>query len=76
MINSIIYAIATEKSEYSCTEDEWFASFEEAMTNRMKYSNWFRQKGNVWIYKHEGSPRVSESFLIDETGKITDHYKY
>lgn len=74
MLDKVIYAIATEKDEYRCTEDEWFDSFDDAMANRMKYANWFRPNGNVWIHKHNGSPRVSEAWLIDETGNIEIHY--
>ena len=76
MIDKVIYAIATEQDEYRRTEDEWFDSFEDAMANRMKYANWFRPKGNVWICKHNGSPRVSEEWLINETGEVESHYDW
>ena len=76
MLDKVIYAIATEKDERRCTEDEWFISFEDAMANRMKYANWFRPNGHVWIKKHKGGPRVSEEWLIDETGNIESHYDW
>lgn len=41
MLNSDLYAIYTEKSEYRGTVDELFSSFEEAMANRFKYANWW-----------------------------------
>lgn len=76
MINRTIYAIATEKDECHCTEDEWFDSFEDAMASRMNYSNWFAPKGDVWIRKHDGSPACSEEWHIDESGKIISHYDW
>ena len=55
MINIDIYSINTEKSEYSSSDDEWFASFEEAVANRMKYANWYRPNGDIWIkHYHNG----------------------
>ena len=42
MLDFDLFAICTEKSEYSSSIDELYASFEEAMEHRMEYANWWR----------------------------------
>lgn len=39
MLNFDLFSICTEKSEYSSSVDELYASFEEAMEHRMEYAN-------------------------------------
>lgn len=77
MLDKVIYEIAVEVDESGRTHGrEWFDSFEDAVNNRMKYSNWFRPKGSVWIRKHKGSPVVSEEWLINPDGTIKSHYDW
>lgn len=77
MLNFDLYAIYTEKNAYDGSIDELFTSFEEAMNNRMKYSNWYCEKGNVWIKKFSRERFSSiEEWKIDDDGTIIKHYKW
>ena len=76
MLNFDLYAIYTEKNERDGSVDELFSSFEEAMQHRMKYSNWWREKGNVWIKKFpaKGTFAYNERWLINADGTVAQHY--
>lgn len=76
MLDFDLFAICTEKSEYSSSIDELYASFEEAMEHRMEYANWWRPNGDVWIqrYKANNTFHCSEEWHISKDGTITDHY--
>lgn len=79
MLNSDLYTIYTEKSEYRGTVDELFSSFEEAMANRFKYANWWRPSGDVWIYKYAaGSTGTcpSEEWHVREDGHAELRFKW
>ena len=77
MIDKVIYEIAVEEDERGGTHSrEWFDSFEDAVNNRMKYANWYRPSGSVWILKYKGSPVVSEEWLINPDGTIEAHYDW
>ena len=77
MTDKVIYAIAVEEGERGGTRSqEWFDSFEDAVNSRMKYANWYRPRGSVWIQKHKGSPIVSEEWLINPDGTIESHYDW
>lgn len=53
MLKQDIYAIYTEDDERRGSIKELFSSFEEAMEARCKYANFFRPKGDVWIYTYD-----------------------
>lgn len=76
MLDFDLFAINTEKSEYSSSVDELYASFEEAMEHRMEYANWWRPYGDVWIERYKAGEgfRVSETWHIREDGTIASHY--
>lgn len=77
MLNFDLYAISTTKDEYHDSIDEFFPSFEEAMTNRMKYSDWFAPKGTVTIEKYPAGSKSSypsEKWYIRADGSIKEHY--
>lgn len=78
MLNFDLYAIYTEKNEYNGSIDELFTSFEEAMEQRMKYANWFREKGCVWIKKFPAKEKFHtiEEWLINADGTIAKHYEW
>jgi beta-mannanase len=75
MLNFDLYAIYTDKSERSGSIDELFVSFEEAMNNRMKYANWYCNKGDIWIQKISREKfSVVEKWHINDDGTIGTHY--
>ena len=75
MLDFDLYAIYTDKNERSGSIDELFVSFEEAMNNRMKYANWFCNKGNIWIRKISREKfSVVEEWHINDDGTICNHY--
>ena len=76
MTDKVIYAIAIEEDEYRTCSKEWFDSFEDAVNNRMKYANWSRPNGSVWIRKYKGSPVISEEWLINPDGTINSYYDW
>ena len=77
MLNFDLYAIFTEKDERSGSIDELFVSFEEAMNNRMKYANWYCNKGNIWIQKISREKFTTvEEWHINDDGTIIRHYKW
>ena len=51
MLNFDLYAISTTKDGYYSSIDEFFPSFEEAMSHRMEYANLWASKGTVTIEK-------------------------
>ena len=76
MLDFDLFAICTEKNEYSSSVDELYASFEEAMEHRMEYANWWRPYGDVWIkrYKAGETFHACEEWHIKEDGTIKSHY--
>ena len=71
------YAIYIETDERSGREVDYFETFEEAMDNRMKYANWYRPNGDIWICKKSGNRnRKIEEWHIDSAGYIVDHFKW
>ena len=77
MLNFDLYAIYTEKNERDGSIDELFTSFDEAIQHRMKYANWYRPHGCVWIQRIPANTRftTAEQWLIDTDGAIISHYK-
>lgn len=78
MLNFDLFAIFTEKSEYSGSIDELYTSFEEAMKHRMEYANCWRPHGDVWNKKYKAGEnfRASEEWHIREDGTIDSHYMW
>lgn len=75
MLDFDLYAIYTDKNECSGSIDELFVSFEEAMNNRMKYANWFCEKGDIWIKKISREKfSAVEEWHINDDGTIGTHY--
>lgn len=71
------YAIYIETDERSGREVDYFETFEEAMDNRMKYANWWRPNGDIWIRKKSGNKnRTIEEWHIDSDGYIANHFKW
>lgn len=69
------YMIVVETSEHHTRNAEPFATGEEAMAARMKYANWFRPNGDVWIHKISGkSLKDLEHWHINAEGSINSHY--
>ena len=77
MLNFDLYAIITTKDEYHSSIDEFFPSFEEAMSHRMEYANWWTSKGTVTIEKYPAGSKgryPSERWDIRADGSIKEHY--
>lgn len=76
MVKFDYYAIYIETSGNNGEIVDIFSSFDDCMQKRMKYANWCRPNGNIWIYHinkgNNFSP--SEIWLINENGKIDSHY--
>lgn len=72
------YQIEVEINERDSEKRESFLTFEEAMKNRMKFANWWRPNGDVWILKISGKDLISclETWHVNEKGEIISHYKY
>lgn len=71
------YQIEVEINERDSAKREPFLTFEEAMENRMKFANWWRPNGDVWILKISGKDlSCLETWHVNEKGEITSHYKY
>ena len=71
------YAIEIETDEYHASEVEYFENFIDAINNRMKYANWFRPQGDIWIKRKSGkSPEVLEEWHIYSDGSIGSHYDW
>ena len=71
------YMIVVETDEYHTRNAEPFATWEEAMTARMKYANWYSPNGDVWIHKISGkSLRDLEHWHIKADGSIASHYDW
>ena len=69
------YAIEVEVDECHSTQEEYFETYEEAFKNRMKYANWYRPQGDVWIVKMCGKTlRKIEEWHINASGKAVSHY--
>jgi hypothetical protein len=69
------YAIYIETDERGGREVDYFETFEEAMDNRMKYANWYRPNGDVWIrhYDKTGAHCIEE-WHIDYDGSTIRRY--
>lgn len=78
MLNFDLYSINTEKDERRSSDDELFLTFEDAMANRMRFANWWRPNGDIWIHKYPANSRFSysEVWHIDKDGNIVSHYKF
>ena len=79
MLNFDLYAISTTKDEYHSSIDEFFPSFEEAMTHRMEYADWWASKGTVTIEKYPAGSKSrypSERWDIKADGTIKEHRIY
>ena len=75
MLDFDLYAIYTDKNERDGSIDELFVSFEDAMNNRMKYANWYCNKGDIWIRKISREKfSVVEEWHINDDGTISNHY--
>ena len=60
MLNLDIYAIYTTNDEYRGSIKELFPSFKDALEASLNYSNWYCDKGDVWIYKY---PKNNSNFI-------------
>lgn len=78
MLNRLdFYAISIEVDERNSKEVEYFETFEEAKENRMRYANWWRPNGDVWILHKNGCTlRTAESWHIDSNGMVVSHYNF
>lgn len=78
MVKFDYYAIYIETSERDGEIVDIFNTFEECMKERMKYANWYRPKGNIWIYHINNGNNFlpSEEWYINEDGKIQNHYSW
>ena len=79
MLNFDLYAISTTKDEYHSSIDEFFPSFEEAMSHRMEYSDWWASKGTVTIEKYPAGSKgryPSEEWDVKADGTIKEHRIY
>ena len=77
MLNFDLYAISTTKDEYHSSIDEFFPSFEEAMSHRMEYADWSASKGTVTIEKYPAGSKGRypfERWDIRADGSIKEHY--
>ena len=79
MLNFDLYAIITTKDGYHSSIDEFFPSFEEAMSHRMEYADWWAPKGTVTIEKYPAGSKSfypSEEWDIRADGSIKEHRIY
>lgn len=78
MLDRDIYAIYTDDNEYGGTVKELYQSFDEAKNDRFKYSNWFRDNGDVWIrlYSANGGFKCSHSWHILPNGRVVSEYPF
>lgn len=77
MLKFDVYAICVEIDERRSVDKELFLSFDEAMKSRMKYNNWWRPKGDIWIKKYEnGFPYATEEWHINEKGEIDRYFDW
>lgn len=75
MLDFDIFAINVTIDERRRVDKEWFLSFEDAYANRMKYRNWFADKGDVYIVRYaHGDPHEVEMWSINEKGDVIGHY--
>ena len=77
MLNFDLYAIITTKDGYHSSIDEFFPSFEEAMSHRMEYADWWASKGTVTIEKYPAGSKGRypfERWDIRADGSIKEHY--
>ena len=77
MLNFDLYAIRTTKDEYHSSIDEFFPSFEEAMSHRMEYADLWASKGTVTIEKYPAGSKgyyPFERWDIRADGSIKEHY--
>lgn len=71
------YMINVEIDERNSRDVEPFSTWEEAMTARMKYANWWRPNGDVHIHKISGKTmKTIERWHISENGSIISHYYF
>ena len=78
MLNKDIYAIYTTSDEFRGNIRELFDSFEDAMKNRFKYSNWYCDDGDVYIrlYKKERQFLPSIEWRIGSDGHIIEKIEW
>lgn len=71
------YMIVVETDERHSCNVEPFATWKEAMAARMKYANWYRPNGDVWIHKISGkSLKTLEDWHIEADGSVASHYNW
>lgn len=69
------YMINVDTDEHNSRDVEPFSTWEEAMTARMKYANWWCPNGDVHIHKISGKTmKTIESWHIRPDGSIISHY--
>lgn len=74
MLNKDIYAIYTTTDEFRGHVRELFDSFNDAMNNRFKYSNWYCDLGDVYIHLYEKNQTFivpSIKWHVTSDGKIS-----
>ena len=71
------YMIVIETDEYHTRDVEPFVTWDEAMSERMKYANWYRPNGDVHIHKISGrTMKTIERWHVRPDGTITSHYHF
>ena len=75
MLSFELYSIYTEDDEYRGSNKEFFYSYDEAYAARVKYANWYRPNGDVWIrhYDKTGAHCIEE-WHVDRDGSIIRRY--
>ena len=76
MLDFDLFSIYVTTDEYRGKDQELFLSFEEAMTARKEYANWFCEKGDVYIRRFAAG-RISmakETWHVCADGHIDFHY--
>ena len=78
MLNNDIYAIYTEDDERRGSVKELYSSFDEAKNDRFKYSNWFTNRGDVWIklYRANSEFHCTHSWHVLPDGSIQSEYSF
>lgn len=77
MLNFELYSIHIEDDEWHSSDKEFFTSYEDAYAARMKYANWYRPNGDVWIRRYDKTGcHCIEEWAIEADGTCRKHFKW
>lgn len=75
MLDFELYSIYTEDDEWRGSDKEFFCSYNDAYNARMKYGNWYRPLGDIWIKHYDKTGcHCLEEWAINVDGSIRKHF--